>query len=88
MIASITWNKFVAWLHRLYEQKKTEDNALVILGDYVRRCRQCVGAGLDHEVHIKQYGCRNNRNNTPHPEGVQGLLLTCWSDRQLGTGHY
>lgn len=53
-IANITWKNFIARLHRLYEQKKTDDNALVILGDYVRRWRQWVGAGLDHEVHIKQ----------------------------------
>ena len=30
MIANITWKKFVARLHRLYEQKKTDDNVLLI----------------------------------------------------------
>ena len=47
MIANITWRKFIARLHRLYEQKKTDDDCQTILGDYVRRWIRWTSAGLN-----------------------------------------
>ncbi len=45
-MANITWSKFEARLHRLYEQKKTDDNCQTILGEYVRRWQRWTTAGL------------------------------------------
>ncbi|VAW50966.1 AfaG [hydrothermal vent metagenome] len=39
-IAEITWNKFVARLHLLYEQKKVSSDCDVILGEYMRRWQE------------------------------------------------
>ena len=46
MIANITWTKFVARLHRLYEQKKTAPEGAAILGHYVTRWVRWTQAGL------------------------------------------
>ncbi len=45
-IANITWSKFVARLHRLYEQKKTQPNWTALLGDYVKHWWRWVLAGV------------------------------------------
>jgi hypothetical protein len=44
--ANITWNKFVARWHRLYEQKKHALNRNDLLDDYVRRWQRWTTAGL------------------------------------------
>ena len=45
-IAEITWSKFVARLHRLYEQNKASIDCDAILGEYVRRWQRWTHAGL------------------------------------------
>ncbi len=45
-VANITWNKFVARLNRLYEQKKTSADCDVFLGEYVRRWYRWTRAGF------------------------------------------
>ncbi len=45
-VAKKTVENFVAHLHRLYEQKKTAPDREAVLGDYVRRWRGWVQAGL------------------------------------------
>ena len=52
-IANITWKKFVARLHRLYEQKKVSTDCDVILGGYVRRWQRWTSAGLDFKKQVK-----------------------------------
>ena len=46
-IANITWSKFVARLHRLYEQKKASADCDAVLGEYVYRWIQWANAGLN-----------------------------------------
>ena len=55
MIANITWNKFAARLHRLYEQKKASTDCDVILGEYVRRWQRWTSAGLNNKEQIIRY---------------------------------
>ena len=50
MVANITWNKFVARVHRLYEQKKTQPNWTVLLGDYAIRWLEI---GIDGTVILR-----------------------------------
>ena len=45
-MVDITWRKFVARLHRLYEQKKTSADCDVVLGEYLRRWFIWAEAGL------------------------------------------
>ncbi len=40
----------MARLHRLYEQKKTDENVGLVLGEYVQRRQRCVKAGLPSRV--------------------------------------
>jgi RNA-directed DNA polymerase len=73
-VAVITWTKFMARLHRLYEQKKTGDNCLTILGEYARRWRRWTSAGLNNKEQIIQ---TDWTNKTPHDGGVSvGIVNT------------
>lgn len=45
-VADITWSKFVARLHQLYEQERTSQDIDVLLGVYVRRWQRWASAGL------------------------------------------
>ena len=70
-VADITWAKFVARLHRLYEQKKTEDDCQTFLGEYVRRWQRWTSAGLNKKEQIIQ---TNWTNKTPHDGGAVGIV--------------
>ena len=48
MIANITWTKFVARLHRLYEQEQAGREGPAALGLYVQRWVRWTRAGLHH----------------------------------------
>jgi hypothetical protein len=64
----------MARLHRLYEQKKTGDNCLTILGEYARRLRRWTSAGLNNKEQIIQ---TDWTNKTPHDGGVSvGIVNT------------
>ena len=65
MIANITWSKFVARLHRLYEQKKASTDCDVILGDYVRRWIRWTRAGIVSDVKRIHWALK-----TPHNGGA------------------
>jgi len=67
MIANITWKKFVARLHRLYEQKKAAANCDALLGEYVRRWMRWASAGLTshQKVAIPQWP-----KKAPHVSGA------------------
>ena len=67
-IANITWSKFVARLHRLYEQKKTDDNVGSVLGEYVQQWQRWVKAGLPSRIELTE---NHWPIKTPQQGGVQ-----------------
>ena len=66
-IAEITWSKFVARLHRLYEQKKASVDCDALLGEYVCRWQRWTRAGL---IEKNAVTIQHPTNITPHIGGV------------------
>lgn len=66
-VAQVTWTKFVARLHRLYEQKKAVGCCHTLLGEYVRRWKRWTSDGLTTQVRVLP---TRLQNNTPHNGGA------------------
>jgi len=73
MIANKTWTKFVALLHRLYEQKKTSADCGVVLGEYVRRWQRWTKAGINKTLKTPHDGGADNRTRY-----IDTLLSPCF----------
>ena len=74
-MVNISWTKFVAQLHRLYEQKKASLDCDVVLGEYVRMWQRWTKAGL---ITVECIEHIYYTLKTPHYGGVCFVYYYCF----------
>ena len=71
-MTDITWSKFVARQHRLYEQKKASADCDDTLGEYVLRWQRWTSAGIHNKEQIVH---THWPNKTPRYGGANKVLI-------------